>query len=305
MTPDEPARAAHLDLPVTLLRVSMFPVRPWRVPPYAGVTLRGAIGHAFRMRHCTEPDRPQCKGCPRLEDCVVPGWFDPGLRGSSDARPIALRVVRGGSVGLDRPIVIVLAVLGEVPAPARFLAAIRDAGASGLGGERVPHHAGPIEVTGERRVLAEPGENIDWPAPARLSDLLDHPEHPTRCVVRFRSPFRWSKERPSEVGISADLLFKAALARLRGAQRLLGLPAHPRFGSPGDVRVVRQDLRWFDGGRRSRRQEFNWVWLGGVVGRVMLEGDLAALAPLLAAAEVLQLGRATSAGLGAISVDWQ
>lgn len=292
-------------IPVTVVRIPLVPERRWHLPPAAGVTLRGAFGQAFRAGVCREPDRPRCEGCARLDDCLVPGWYDPGLRGSGDVRPIALRVDDQGVVGPKRPFSVTLTVLGALPDPRALVSAVAAAAEAGLGADRVRHHVGPIAVHGAEPALVLPDRTAPWPAPASLADLLCPPESACRCRVRFRTPFRWTKERPAEVEVSADTLFRVVLMRVRGVQRMLGLPALPRFEPPGpSVRVAHQAVRWFDGGRRSGRQEFAWVWLGGVLGEVELEGDLAPLAPLLATAEVLQVGRATSAGLGVVELDW-
>ncbi|MFQ5652962.1 MAG: CRISPR system precrRNA processing endoribonuclease RAMP protein Cas6 [bacterium] len=69
------------------------------------------------------------------------------------------------------------------------------------------------------------------------------------------------------------------------------LPAFDR------IRASEVDLHWQDWERYSNRQRRRHH-LGGFVGRLTLEGDLAPWLPLLRAGEILHLGSASSFGLG-------
>ncbi len=62
------------------------------------------------------------------------------------------------------------------------------------------------------------------------------------------------------------------------------------------------DLRWLDWERWSQRQNAA-MKLGGLVGTLTLEGDVAPFAPLLRAAEVLHAGKGATFGLGKVEVE--
>jgi len=64
-----------------------------------------------------------------------------------------------------------------------------------------------------------------------------------------------------------------------------------------EVRTAGNRLEWFDWERYSGRQQTR-MSLGGLLGRVTYEGDLAPFLPLLRLGEVVHVGKATSFGLG-------
>jgi hypothetical protein len=68
-----------------------------------------------------------------------------------------------------------------------------------------------------------------------------------------------------------------------------------------EVRVAGADLRWLDWERWSQRQNAA-MKLGGVVGTLTLEGNLAPFTSLLRAAEVLHAGKGATFGLGKVEV---
>ena len=68
------------------------------------------------------------------------------------------------------------------------------------------------------------------------------------------------------------------------------------------MQVTAADLRWHDCKRWSQRQQAS-MKLGGLVGRLVLEGDLAPFASLLGAAEVVHVGKGATFGLGQVVVE--
>lgn len=64
---------------MTVLDVTMTPLeRPLGLPDYAGATLRGALGQAFRAAQCTT-SQPACAGCPELGRCAYGVVYEGGL----------------------------------------------------------------------------------------------------------------------------------------------------------------------------------------------------------------------------------
>ena len=70
----------------------------------------------------------------------------------------------------------------------------------------------------------------------------------------------------------------------------------------GKVRIAAADVHWQDRERWSQRQQTS-MKLGGIVGRLVLEGELEPFAPLLRAAEVVHLGKGATFGLGKVVVE--
>lgn len=75
----------------------------------------------------------------------------------------------------------------------------------------------------------------------------------------------------------------------------------PLLESASKVQVARSDLRWHDWKRYSSRQG-TAMCLGGFVGSLELEGDLAPLLPLLRTAEILHVGKGATFGLGQVQL---
>ncbi len=67
------------------------------------------------------------------------------------------------------------------------------------------------------------------------------------------------------------------------------------------VRIAAADLRWHDWERWSQRQNAA-MKLGGVLGTLTLEGDLAPFASLVRTAEVVHVGKGATFGLGKLDV---
>ena len=67
------------------------------------------------------------------------------------------------------------------------------------------------------------------------------------------------------------------------------------------VRIVATRTRWADWQRYSNRQGAS-MKLGGVVGELDLEGDLAPFSTLLRAAEIVHVGKGATFGLGRVAV---
>jgi hypothetical protein len=77
---------------------------------------------------------------------------------------------------------------------------------------------------------------------------------------------------------------------------------HRLLAQANGVRVAASDLRWHDWQRYSNRQQRKMT-LGGFVGTVHVEGDLAPFAALLRTAEIVHVGKGTTFGLGRLRLE--
>jgi hypothetical protein len=64
-----------------------------------------------------------------------------------------------------------------------------------------------------------------------------------------------------------------------------------------EIQVSKNDLYWFDWERYSRRQDAS-MKLGGLVGRITFSGELGPFLPYLRLGEIVNVGQATTFGLG-------
>jgi hypothetical protein len=75
----------------------------------------------------------------------------------------------------------------------------------------------------------------------------------------------------------------------------------PLLEKASQVRLLESNLHWHDWERWSERQQ-SAMKLGGLIGKVTLEGEMASFGPLLRMAEVIHVGKGATFGLGRVRV---
>lgn len=73
---DEITAPASALPPLVRLRAHLRALDPLRLPPYAGSTWRGLLGHGLRQAACVTRART-CDGCLLASHCVYPRVFEP------------------------------------------------------------------------------------------------------------------------------------------------------------------------------------------------------------------------------------
>ncbi len=290
-------------LTLTVATASLMPLQAWRPPPQPAVALRGALGAALMDVACLRRDR-DCGGCEWTSDCPIVTWYDPGRAGSGRPRPFALRVLEAAPrVSRESPLVVEWALFEPPPRPSLLLEGLCRAARLGLGRDRVPHRVERLVVRGEGAsvTLLRGGEQQGaWPAPAPLVRFVRLPADPIGARVHLLTPVQLHGGRPPD---AAELL-RSAVGRVRALARTRGVSLNRWWPEPRGLSARWEGLRRVEGGRYSRRQAHR-VDLSGWMGTLVLGPEVAAWADLLAAMEVLQIGRHTPAGLGRIAVEWQ
>ena len=69
-----------------------------------------------------------------------------------------------------------------------------------------------------------------------------------------------------------------------------------------EVKVEKQNLRWYDWERYSGRQETT-MKMGGFVGEITFEGEIVPFMPLIKTGEILHVGKGTGFGLGKYEIE--
>ncbi len=178
---------------------------------------------------------------------------------------------------------------------------------AGLGRQRVPHRVASMVLHGAGgpvQVIADSIEVSPWPKPGLLSDFLQLPQQrPAGAWIELISPMQLRKASPHRPPPVAMIL-QSALSRVRMLERWMGLEVGRWWPALTCVSGLWEDAAWSAQQRFSRRQGAP-INLSGWIGRIRLEGDVSALADLLAAGEVLGIGRGISAGCGQVRVAWR
>ncbi len=292
------------------------------LPPFLGSTLRGAFGTALKRVVCVLPEGrcdscPLCKGCPYVKLFEPPNsleWMDT----SRLPPPFVLRppshVGRPLPAGAELRFQCVLVgwALDYLP---HFLAAWQTVGTElGIGGGRA-QGLGRFEL-----VEVVDGLNPGTPVFAH-GCMLRPPDTRTAAdcsagrerevVLRavLKTPVRLRSEgrllgRGSADGFTPRKLLEAAYRRLYtlaacyGTDQLgpMEVPAFP------DVPPLYASLRWQEWDRYSHRQRTH-MRLGGLVGEIVLGPEYRPWFPLLRAASVLHVGKATTFGFGQLDCE--
>lgn len=186
-----------------------------------------------------------------------------------------------------------------------FVAALQRLGQIGVGRDR-----GRFDVSAVWHVTPRDDELLWLPdlGPLAVQPGLAvgafHPEETTVAglQVEFVTPLRLKLEgRFLREPPSANLLAERALLRLSQLSET-PLPATLREQLRTiPTRIGHADLRWQDWPRWSSRQRQQMPF-GGLLGRVVYEGELDQLHPWLHLAQWLHLGGKTSFGLGALRI---
>jgi hypothetical protein len=306
-------------IPYLRLRVTMRAVEPAVLPEYHGSMLRGAFGHALRRAVCTMGPAQPCASCQLRRACVYPRIFEtfvedeppPFLRGIDQAvRPYVFeprgggeRLPPGGSLDFD------LLLFGQaVELQAYGVLALERMARGGLGAGRPQFELVRIEAVGPDgapRALFAEGAAARAPVAPSLPSGSPLPEG--AVTLRFVTPLRIKvrhqlTDRPRFRDLAFHMLrrtLEMAYFHVPGA--VVDWEFYPLLQRSEGVRVAGADLRWLDWERWSQRQN-SAMKLGGLVGTLTLEGDLAPFAPLLRAAEALHAGKGAVFGLGKVEV---
>lgn len=308
-------------IPYVRLRMTLRAEEPASPPPFQGSMLRGAFGHALRRLVCTLGPRQACESCllrhacpyPRLFEPCVEGPPPPLLRGINEAvRPYVFEPL--GSSGPLAPgddLRFDLLLFGQaIHLQAYAILAVERMAQGGLGAGRARFSLIQVEAAdldGSPRLLfASDVPTAPVPAPALLPGTTTLPSD--RLTLRFSTPLRVKARgdlnaRPTFRDLAFNMLRRVLeLAHFHVPGAEIDWSFRSLLQRAGAVQVVDSDLRWHDWQRWSQRQQA-FMKLGGLVGKLVLEGDLQPFSSLLPTAEIVHVGKGATFGLGRIAVE--
>jgi hypothetical protein len=310
-------------IPYLRLRFTLRAEEPAHLPPYKGSTLRGGFGHALRRTVCVMGPAEPCATCLVRRTCVYPRLFEtllesdpdgelpPFLRGLPTApRPYVFEpLTEACELAPGDPLDFDLLLFGQATALHGYvLLAVDRMAAAGLGRGRARFTLDRVRALapdGTWDVLAEAGRLRAAQPPRPLLPALDAPPGPS-AVLHFLTPTRLKvREHLAPEVTFRDLVFlmlrrtlEIAALHLPGAA--VDWSLRPALERAAAIRAT-PALRWHDWQRYSNRQKASMT-LGGFLGTLTLEGDLAPFGPLLRTAEILHVGKGATFGLGRIEL---
>jgi hypothetical protein len=312
---------------LTLLRVARYAVRlralsVVSLSGHLGSTLRGALGYAFKASVCVM-DHRDCATCLLRDTCAYSVCFESptpasaGIlrRNSHRPHPFVLEppvdVARELQPGDDLAFRLTLVGRGCEYLP-YFVLAFRSMGEAGLGVTRARMKL--EEVVAERRdqshLIYRDGCSTlaAQPAPLMLGDLLMPGDELARqLTLHLVTPARLQANGRLVRELDFAILFSRLLDRLSSLSRFyagtpLGVDFRAEKEAAQAVRTVRSELHWVEWERFSTRQQAA-MKLGGIVGRLALEGSLGRFMPYLRLGECVHVGNGTAFGLGEMRVE--
>ena len=301
-----------MTFPLSRYRFSGVVQRPLQLPEYAGSALRGSFGHALRTLACSTRAKT-CDGCMLIHSCPYTTTFQPPKK-------------QGGSLSLNTPPVPY--ILAPPPWGTQSLKS----------GQRLDFHFTLIGHSTRHLALiilawkyalqhglgtgmigtadletihhcTDNGETLIW----KGSSILDHSNFIALSDKPLRSPLRLNLATPlrlQENGsalppskITAKVLLMALVRRASilaehyGSGKLFSPQEFIQMAEVAQEIKITHDLCWRDWTRHSSRQN-RTMQLGGVIGRITLDGDLSLFINLLQLGQWLHVGKEASFGLG-------
>jgi hypothetical protein len=296
-------------------------LEPLELRGFAGATLRGGFGHAFKRSVCIWPPG-DCQRCLLRHTCSYPYVFEtappPGaekLRNLDQVpRPFVIEPPAGhqqyqAGDRFDFGLVLVGRGIDYLP---YFVFTFQRLGEQGLGRNLGRYRLLEVHTetpAGSQRIFDSTTGVLD----SRIERMTfnDLPPAPARrLLLHFLTPARIRNDGAMRFELTFQDLVRALLRRLSSLIYFhcggeLRVDFRGLIDQACGVRTVRSNLRWHEQGRFSGRQHQR-IEMGGLVGEVEYEADAETWRrywPLLAAGEWVHVGKGTVMGLGKYRVE--
>jgi len=300
------------------------PVTDLILPPYKGSTLRGGFGHALKRVTCMNRGE-ECTSCILRSKCAYSYIFETALfnsvhgktEGSRLPHPFIIEPSRDGKQfyktgdKLDFNLVLLGQAIDYTP---HVILAFEELGKIGIGKNRGKYrdngkykldkvistgcdsdtiiYDGKSHITNDLGVIDSAGYFNASPDPGC-----------NKITLRFLTPARIKYNGNFIEDLDFAILMRNLLRRLSWLAEIhcgekwdmdwKGIIGRAKKG----VRTVHSGLCWHDWERYSNRQEKR-LKMGGFIGDITFEGELAEFFPFLRLGEYLHVGKGTVYGLG-------
>lgn len=277
---------------------------PFTLPPFSGSMLRGILGRAMsRVRY---GHSPACQACTIRSGCRYGNlyaylfespWDHPFIlsfhitlperqQRVTYPQPFILNLPAPGLYRENEELILTLTLIGKATQLTPFFnCSMAQVEQFPLGSQR-----------GRAKI-----ESIDFIPISESGFEQGSDGIPQRIKIRFLTPFRFRAN--NRLGGTLDFyLFVKNLYR-----RLVHLSIHNNGDIPiglqdlwqiaSEVKTVQKSLHWFEFERYSNRQKDHML-LGGYIGEIIFEGDIAPFLPLIRIGEAVNIGKQGSFGFG-------
>jgi hypothetical protein len=301
-------------------RFTITPQHELILPPYKGSTLRGGFGTALRQTVCVEK-RKECVQCPYRYRCIysyvfetpVPGEAKEGER-SKDLyvpHPFVIepsldnRQYYGIENKLDFNLILVGRATDYIP---YIIVAFEALGRTGIGKDKGKYSLEKvISINNDSEILIYDGDShfrddlqvMDSAELVRDAGQLNYHQ----VTFNFLTPTRIKNDGKLSIDVDFVIILRNLLRRLSRLAKVhcdetWELEWKELIEMANDrVSTVSSGLKWHDWKRYSERQGTK-MNMGGFLGEIILEGELAEFMPFIKLGELLHMGKGTVYGLG-------
>ena len=300
------------------------PVTDLILPPYKGSTLRGGFGHALKRVTCMNRGEA-CTGCILRSKCAYSYIFETALfngvhgktEGSRLPHPFIIEPSLDGKQfyktgdKLDFNLILVGQAIDYTP---HVILAFEELGKIGIGKNRGKYEDNGkfkldkvINTSCDSETIIYDGKSHITNDPGVIDSAGFFNASPgpgcNKITLRFLTPARIKYNGNFIEDLDFAILMRNLLRRLSWLAEIhcgekwdmdwKGIINRAEEG----VRTVNSGLRWHDWERYSNRQEKR-LKMGGFMGDITFEGELAEFLPFLRLGEYLHVGKGTVYGLG-------
>jgi len=297
----------ELEIPYKIINITCEPIDELHLPSFKGSSFRGVIGRTLRQALCVLKSYKDCHQCPIYKNCYYAYIFetipDPHKKlpfnlhkYPSIPHPFVIEppldnqnIYKSGETFLLKIVLIGKAVSYEP----YFILAVELAGEHGIGKENRKFIIKDISSTDILRL------SVNFPL---TKDVL-HDQKSSNVLINIHTPLRLIHNKKLVRKLEFHHIVRSLLRRItvlyyyHVSEKLPEIPAKALIELAEKVKVVDNNLKWYDWERFSYRQEKR-MKLGGLIGKISFEGPIEPFFPLLKAGEILHCGKNTSFGLG-------
>ena len=298
------------------------------LPSYAGSTLRGGFGHAFRRIICAFKGK-ECTDCLLRGQCVYAYVFETPI-------PADAKIMRKYTTA-PHPFILEpstnsrksyqegenfsfgLTLIGRATDYLPyFIYAFEKLGCIGIGKGRgkyelreVAEESSEGEVLREKRVIYSGDTKLltQTNPPIKWSDIvINHPSPPSAIQVSFITPTRIKYKNSLTKNLEFHVFFRNLLRRI---SLLSYFHCNHRIDDSGfkdiiqqarDIKTLKRALYWHDWERYSNRQDTR-MKMGGFMGEITYEGELKEFWPYIKLGEYVHVGKGSGFGLGRYRIE--
>ena len=278
------------------------------LPPYKGSTLRGFFGASLKKLVCVLR-RSECKECLLKDKCLFAISFE-----TNEMPPFVIEppleektlYKEGDTIDFH------LLLFGEINKALPYIIYALRRGENIPIGKSINGKKGFIKLKEVRKenqlIYSEDLKKIDMKdlSELKLPDLSGKEQKISKIRIHLITPLRMKFQNRLYDDLPFSVLIRAILRRITYVFSNYGekpeISYEELLKKSETIKQSEKDIRWIDLKRYSFRQKSKML-LGGIIGNVTYEGDLAEFIPLIMVAEKLHIGKQTSFGFGKIKME--